>query len=648
MKDSTQRSDLSGRSSGTGGDAYFNDTLTFGIAKTIMVLLVLAFGAFYALPNLYPDVPVVQVSGLRAGQDVSSDTMQKIEATLKQAQINVADVQLEEGKGVLIFEDTEEQLRARDLLAEQLSNEVLVGLNLMPTTPDWLARFGGKPMALGLDLQGGVHFLLEVDLESAIKNRVDSYREEAREAFRQERLFYKSQTSGFDEESQIWSVQFTFTDEATLNQAQEWADSNLQDLDISTEQSGDGEYQLIMRLRESQVQKIGNDALTQNLTTLRNRVNELGVAEPLVQRQGASRIVVELPGVQDTTQASRVLGKTANLEFRLVNMDASPISRVDIDSERFDFRSQENRSTVLYRRVITTGDQVLDAHSGIDEQGLPQVSIVLDSQGGKRMMNATSGNIGNDMAVLFIEQKSEMVPQPDGTVKRVSSSDSKVINQATIRDVLGNRFVITGLDSRAEAAELALLLRSGALAAPMFLVEESTIGPSLGAENISAGINSALIGVAAVMVFMLAVYKVFGLVANIALVLNMLLLVAALSLFSATLTLPGMAGIVLTIGMAVDANVLIFARIREELHLGLTPVDAIRAGYERAFITIFDANITTFAVALILFFIGSGPIKGFAVTLSIGILTSMFTAVVVSKMLITWIYGRKPIQNIMI
>ncbi|MEC8009407.1 MAG: protein translocase subunit SecD [Pseudomonadota bacterium] len=633
---------------GQGGNLLSSDILTYGVGKSIVILLFIAFGLFYALPNLYPDVPVVQISGVKAGQDVSAETMSEIESSLNQAGINVSDVELEDGKGVLVFENTEEQLKARDLIAKTMGKTVLAGLNLMPTTPDWLAKLGGKPMALGLDLQGGVHFLLEVDLNSAIEARVNAYKEEAREAFRQDRLYYKSQTAGYDDDSELWSIEFKFAKEDAFNSAFEWAKTNQQNLSIAGEQLEDGLYSLSMTLSQSEVKKIGDDALKQNLTTLRNRVNELGVAEPLVQRQGANRIVVELPGVQDTTEAGRIIGKTANLEFRLVNMDASPLSRVDMDSERFDFRGQENRTTVLYRKVIATGDQVLDAHSGIDEQGMPQVSIVLDSSGGKRMMNATQKNVGNDMAVLFIEQKSEVVTQPDGTTKRINQKDQKVINQATIRDVLGNRFVITGLDSRAEASELALLLRAGALAAPMYLVEESTIGPSLGKENVTSGVQSALIGLAAVMVFMLIFYKVFGLVANISLLLNIVMLIACLSMFSATLTLPGIAGIVLTVGMAVDANVLIFARIKEELANGASAVESVKAGYDRAFVTIFDANVTTFVVALILFLIGSGPIKGFAVTLSIGILTSMFTAVAVSRFLVTLIYGRRPVEKILI
>lgn len=635
-------------SPGMGNDLMKSEILEYGLGKTILILFILMFGTFYALPNLYPDVPVVQVSALKTGQDVSSSTMEALEKRLQDAKISFSDITLENGKGVVIFQNTEDQLRARDLLAKEMRDSVLVGLNLMPTTPEWLARFGGKPMSLGLDLQGGVHFLLEVDLKSAIENRVIAYKEEAREAFRKERLYYKTHSAGYDDNSEHWQVLYTFVDEVIYNKALEWTKTEMRELTVSGRERPDGLYEVLMALPESLVKKIGDDALNQNLTTLRNRVNEIGVAEPLVQRQGASRIVVELPGVQDTTEAGRILGKTANLEFRLVNMTASPSSRVDMDSERFDFRSEDGRSTVLYRRVITTGDQVLDAHAGLDENGMPQVSITLNSAGGKRMYSATSGNVGNDMAVVFIEQKSEVVTQPDGSQERVTHSETNVINQATIRDSLGNKFVITGLDSRAESAELALLLRAGALAAPMYLVEESTVGPSLGAENVAAGLNSAMIGLAAVMVFMLLFYKVFGFVANIALTLNILLLIAALSMFSATLTLPGIAGIVLTVGMAVDANVLIFARIREERARGLAAVDAIRAGYSRAFITIFDANVTTFVVAIILFLIGSGPVKGFAVTLSIGILTSMFTAVAVSRMLVTWIYGRRPIEKIWI
>lgn len=625
-----------------------DETLTYSFGKTLIILSLIIVGLFYAIPNLYPDVPIVQVAGVKAGDAVSSETMSEIERALAEANVAVSDIELENGKGVIIFDDTKAQLRARDLIAKELAGQVLVGLNLMPTTPEWMARLGGKPMSLGLDLQGGVHFLLEVDLDTPIVNRLDAYREEARDAFRKERLHYKSQSAGYDENFESWLITFNFEDQAKYDQALAWAEENMAELEVSGDQDSNGVFRVRMALRESMVKTIGDDALNQNLTTLRNRVNELGVAEPLVQRQGASRIVVELPGVQDTTEAGRIIGKTANLEFRLVNMEASPISRVDSDSERFNFRSQENRTTVLFRKIITTGDQVLDAHSGIDENGLPQVSIMLDGSGGKRMTNATSGNIGNDMAVLFIEQKSDQVEQADGTFKRVPRKETAVINQATIRDVLGNKFVITGLDSRAEAAELALLLRAGALAAPMFLVEESTIGPSLGAENVSSGISSALIGLAAVMIFMVLFYKVFGLVANFALALNLVLLIAALSVFSATLTLPGIAGIVLTVGMAVDANVLIFARIREELAKGLNPVNAIQAGYGRAFVTIFDANVTTFVVAIILFLIGSGPIKGFAVTLSIGIVTSMFTAVAVSRMLVTWIYGRRSLEKVWI
>jgi len=624
-----------------------SDTLEFSKGKAFIIIILVAFGIFYALPNLFPDVPVVQISGVQAGNGISQSQLATIEQKLKAQNIDYTAAEVKDNQGLITFTNTEDQLKAKDVISNTMGADLIAALNLMPTTPDWLSQFGAKPMSLGLDLQGGVHFLLEVDLNKAIQTRLDAFREEARQEFQENRWYYSSQSSNYDEDDELWSLRFEFTDESFRDSAAQWMNSNQTEFDVTTDEHKK-KFIVSAQLKQSEVEAIGDDAIGQNLQTLRNRVNEIGVAEPLVQRQGPGRIVVELPGVQDTAQAKRIIGKTANLEFRLVDMQASPIGSVKASSERFDFRGETERTTVLKRSIIVTGERVLDARSGLDENGLPQVSIGLDSRGGKGMQNATMNNIGNDMAVLFIEQKSEMQLNEAGEYERVTREEKSVINQATIQDVLGNRFVITGLDSKPEAAELALLLRAGALAAPMYVIEESTIGPSLGKENIAAGTNSALIGLAFVMLFMLVYYKAFGLVANIALLLNMILLIALLSMFSATLTLPGIGGIVLTVGMAVDANVLIFSRIREELDLGKNPVDAINAGYERAFVTIVDSNLTTFVVALILFLIGSGPIKGFAVTLSIGIVTSVFTSVVVSRAIVTMIYGRKQLNSIWI
>ena len=614
--------------------------------KYLLILFVVAVGIFYALPNLYPDDPAIQISGGSASVDVSADVLDRSVKVLEAAGISVKASE-EQDRGLLIrVKRADQQQRARSIVKDMLGDDYVVALNLAPTTPDWLTSIGAYPMKLGLDLSGGVHFLLEVDTERAVTTRLEVYNGEIRTLLRKEKLRYRTAPNAAD-----GSRQLMFQDEAIRENARKKITKEFPDLMVETRDLGD-RFLLAYGFSEQRVKEIEDYAVKQNLTTVRNRVNELGVSEPLVQRQGRNSIVVELPGVQDTAEAKRILGKTANLEFRLeAANDASRTS-----TENFGFRNNPDYTASLERDVILTGDQVSNAQSNFDtESGQPQVSIKLDSRGGQMINRATRYNVGRRMAVLYIEQKpvtrtkTEMV---DGQLVKVKEKgfreEKHIISLATIQSALGNQFRITGLDSARESSELALLLRSGSLAAPMYFAEERTIGPSLGADNIAMGVKSTVIGLVLVLIFMVLVYKVFGLFANMALVLNLVLLMAAMSLLSATLTLPGIAGIVLTLGMAVDANVLIFSRIREELKKGLSVQRAIHEGYDRAFVSIFDANITTLLVGIILYAVGTGPVKGFAVTLSLGIVTSMFTAIVGTRALVNLIYGGRDIKKIRI
>ncbi|MGO2581374.1 MAG: protein translocase subunit SecD, partial [Halomonas sp.] len=565
-----------------------------------------------------------------------------VEAALTESDIDIKAIEEENGQWLIRLRHDDDQLNARDIATDVLGSDATVALNLAEATPGWLQSFSASPMTLGLDLRGGVHFLLEVDMDAALTQRLEVNASAMRELLRSERIRYRNT----DVEDRSLSIDFASAEDRDT--ARRLITRDFPDFEYSN--AGDGRASsLVMTLSDQSVSSIQDYAINQNLTTLRNRVNELGVAEPMVQRQGPNQIVVELPGVQDTVAAKRIVGATANLEFRLEARNDTPAN----ETETLTFRNDSARSAELMRDVIITGDSVSSASNSFDENGRPQVNINLDGTGGTLMNRATRTNIGRNMAVLFIEHKSEdtVVVDPETgeeTLEREPYVERGLISLATIQSALGNSFRITGLDSPTEASELALLLRSGSLAAPIYFVQERTIGPSLGAENIERGLLSVQIGLLLIVIFMLVRYKVFGVFANIALALNLTLLVAVMSMLGATLTLPGIAGIVLTLGMAVDANVLIFERIREELRNGLSVQQAIQAGYERAFTSIVDANITTLLVAIILFSIGSGPVKGFAVTLSIGILTSLFTALMVTRAMVNLAYGSKPVKKLWI
>ena len=611
--------------------------------KNLLIVVGLALGGLYALPNLYPDDLAIQISGARSATVIDDRVLDEVVYALGEADLSTTGVALTDKNVLVRVTDSESQLRAKAALSDALGDQYVTALNLAPTTPDWLTNLGAGPMKLGLDLRGGVHFLLEVDMVQAVSQRLDVYVSEIKTALRAEKLRYRAVSREAD-----GSLRIKFMDAEVRDQARSELKSNYSEFLMSAEDAeADGAYYLLVSLNESTVREIENYAVNQNLTTLRNRVNELGVAEPLVQRQGRNRIVVQLPGVQDTAAAKRVLGATANLEFRL---EAKPgAARVAI--EEFIFRSNPERKANLEKDLIISGTSVSNAQSNFDETGSPQVNIDLDAQGGKLMNRITRNAVKRRMAVVFVEHKSRIkLVKKEGQLveQRQSYVEKSIISLATIQTALGNSFRITGLDGAGEASELALLLRAGSLAAPMYFVEERTVGPSLGQENIDLGLTSVQIGLALVVVFMMAFYGVFGVIANVALAFNLLLVAAVMSLLGFTLSLPGIAGVVLTVGMAVDANVLIFSRIKEELKAGMAPQSAINAGYERAFSTIFDANITTLLVAVILYAVGTGPIKGFAVTLSIGIVTSMFTAIMVSRAMVNGVYGGRKITDIKI
>lgn len=610
--------------------------------KYLLILLVISLGAVYALPNLYAPDPAIQLSGQSGGVIIDEPVMSKVTAALTESGIEYFGEEANGENGLIRLKDREQQLPAKRVIQSALGVEYIVALNLAPTTPEWLANMGASPMKLGLDLSGGVHFLLEVNTEQAVAKRMETMVREVRSAMREEKLRYKSVK--LVDKKTIVSI---FNSEEDRDSGNSILRKNFREVSRQLSEEN-GLFVIRSELLESSIREIEDYALNQNLTTLRNRVNELGVSEPIVQRQGRNRVVVELPGVQDTAEAKRIIGKTANLEFRLEAAQGA------LSREKFEFSDPARlpRDAYLERSIVITGDHVSDAKSEFDENGMPQVGISLDSDGGARMHRASRKNIGRRLGVLFIEYKTRMKDGVDENGEQVQVPEryveKKIISLATIQSALGVSFRITGLDSPREASELALLLRAGALAAPMYFVEERTIGPSLGAENVALGIKSVTIGMVLVLSFMLVYYKVFGIFANIALSLNLVILVAAMSILGATLTLPGIAGIVLTVGMAVDANVLIFSRIKEELANGLPPQSAINAGYDRAFVSIIDANLTTLIVAVILYAIGSGPVQGFAVTLSIGILTSMFTAIVGTRALVNLVFGGRNINKVWI
>jgi len=595
---------------------------------------VFLFGIIYALPNLSPPDPAVQVSLQSAGDSFDSRIVQSVRNIVRKEGILDENIEVNQ-KSLLIRTDSyEEQIKLKDELRRELGPDYVVALNLAYSTPDWLQNLNASPLKLGLDLRGGIYFLLEVDTDSLIETRLEANAEDFKRRLREESLNFRSIES--DKES----VTFLFATDEDKSDSLSFLRGFLTDFEIIEEFES-----FKIKFSREGITSIQDYAVQQNLTTLRNRVNELGVSEPVVQREGAKRISVQLPGIQDTAEAKKIIGKTANLEFRLEANNRTLRSR----KEPFDFRGV---SVDLEKNIIISGDKVADANVGYDESGFPQVNITLDGEGGAKMHRSTRNNVGRKMAVLFIERKSaaKEIVLPDGTLDLIIEPviTKRVISLATIQSALPNRFRITGLDSPNEASELALLLRAGALAAPMEFVEESTVGPSLGAENIRLGIQSLILGLFLVLMFMVVYYKIFGLFANIAVIFNLILITAIMSILSATLTLPGIAGIVLTVGMAVDANVLIFSRIREELKNNSRATDAIIAGYDRAFVTILDANITTLIVAVILYAIGTGPIKGFAITLSIGIVTSMFTSILGTRAMVSLIYRKNNVRRLWI
>ncbi len=598
--------------------------------KYTLIALVLLACTLYALPNLYGEDPAIQISPPYAHNTVIDDsTQQRVEEVLKELKLTPRRIERTAAQLLLRFSDTEDQLKAYSALKNKLPNFV-VAQNLAPAVPAWLTALGAKPMYLGLDLRGGVHFLMAIDMQTAIRQDEERFVQEFRGLLREENLRYKDV-----QRPQQGGVLVSYTDAAQRDKAAQLLSERYPDLVKKNIDSSDG-FEVLFNYSEKTLKEVKDTAVEQNITTLRNRVNELGVAEPVIQRQGEDRIVVQLPGVQDTARAKEILGATATLEFRLVGEDG-PNSQ--------PYKTREGEKIWLKRSVIVTGDQINNATSTMDQRtARPAVSVRLDSKGAKRMYETTKENVLKPMAVVFIEYKVD-TKIVDGKEIKNREKKQEVINVATIQEAFGQNFQITGLAQK-EAINLALLLRAGALKTPVEIVEERTIGPSLGKESIQQGWNSVLAGFLLVMIYITFRYKQFGVVANIALMLNVVVLISLLSLLQATLTMPGIAGILLTIGMAIDANVLIFERIREEVCNGNSPQASIYAGFEKAFATILDSNITTLIAGVVLFSFGTGPVKGFAVTLSLGILTSMFTAVMVSRAIINWLYGGKKLEKL--
>ena len=613
--------------------------------KYLLVLFVLCLGFFYAAPNLYKPDPALQITGESSAQVIDEATLTRAHKALEEAGIEYFGETIDpDGRNALIrLRDQEEQLQAQARVSRVLGDGFIVALNLAPTTPSWLSDFGAQPVKLGLDLRGGVHFKLEVDVNAAIERRMEYYLNATKRALREARI------RGYVNIDDTNRLETKFRSEDLREQARTIIAENHPELVLDRVDEDDS-WNLYAVMTEATRKEIADYAVTQNLTTLRNRVNELGVSEPLVQRQGQNRIVVELAGIQDTAEAKRILGKVANLEFRMVaRLEAAPSEK-----QRFEYRSADRAGMTewLERELILTGERVTNAQASFDQNGRPNVQISLDSEGGLLMNRATRDNIKRRMGVLFIERKYRTTYERDENGEEVATKipydEKKLLTAPVIQSALGAQFQITGLDSPLEASELALMLRAGALAAPISFVEERTVGPSLGAENIRLGVKSVQMGLALVVLFMVLYYRVFGIAAVVALSCNLVLMIAFMSIIGATLTLPGIAGIVLTVGMAVDANVLIFSRIREEVNNGLSPQMAIHSGFERAVATILDANITTLIVAVILYAVGTGPIKGFAVTLSVGIVTSMFTAIMGTRALVNLVYGGRRVEKLSI
>ena len=608
--------------------------------KNLMVIFLVAIGVLYALPNLYGEDPAVQISGTR-GQEADSGVLSEVQTVLKDNHLTTKSVVLENGSILVRFDNTDAQLLAKDKITEKLGTNYSVALNLAPATPKWLSSIGGNPMKWGLDLRGGVRFLMEVDMNSALSKRQEQLQDSLRTELRKEKYQYSAIKS-----AENFSMIVTLANPDQLSDVQRYLRKQHPTLDIRAI----SDNTLSLALSDAALNEARESAIEQNLSILRKRVTELGVAEAVIQRQGAERIVVELPGVQDTARAKEILGATATLEFRLVNgnanLDAAARGMVTSDSEvKYD---RSNRPIVLYKRAVLGGEHITNASSGVDQNtSRPQVSVTLDSEGGEIMSQTTRANIQKPMATLYVEYKDSGKKDENG--KTILQKHEEVINVATIQGRFGSQFQITGIDSPAEAQNLAVLLRSGALIAPIQIVEERTIGPSLGAQNVEQGLQASFWGLMVVVVFMIIYYRKFGIIADIALIANIVLLVGLMSLLpGATLTMPGIAGIVLAVGMSVDANVLIFERIKEEIRNGRPIQQAINEGYNGAFSSIFDANLTTILTAVALYAVGTGPIKGFAITLSLGIAISMFTAITGTRAIVNFLYGGKRIDKLSI
>ncbi len=614
----------------------------FPLWKNITVVLIIMIGAFFALPNLYGEDPALQISGAH-GLEVDDAALDKVKNALEAKNIS-GEYELENGQLLVRFKNTEEQLLGRDTVNQALDDNYVTALNLAPATPAWMRSLGMHPLKLGLDLRGGVHFLMEVDMDSAMKKMTDQLVNDFRTELRNAGI----RLAGARAEGE--SVVVAFRDEATRDQAKKTLQERHKDFNLQDYDGNDGRFYIRATMTQAKLSEVRTNAVDQNINIIRNRVNELGVAEPLVQRQGADRVVVELPGIQDTARAKEILGATATLEFRLVDntADVGAAAQGHVPAGTEVLYDQRHYPVVVSKQVILTGDHIVDASSSADENGRPQVNISLDSRGGTIMSNFTKDNIGKPMATNFIEFKAientdPDAPKPgDAGYKPKFRKVEQIINVATIQSRLGSSFRITGISSSKEAHNLALLLRAGALIAPIQIVEERTIGPSLGQQNIDNGLKAMVYGVVFLLAFMIFYYKGFGLIANLALLFNLVLLVGVMSFIpGATMTLPGIAGIVLTLGMAVDANVLIYERIREELRAGRPVQAAIHEGYSRAFVTIADSNITTFITGLILFMVGTGSVKGFALVLMIGLASSMFTAVTACRAIVNWVWGSR-------
>lgn len=609
--------------------------------KVILVLVVLLVAGLFALPNLYGQDPAVQISSTEAASPVDSTVQQSILNAVDNAGIEIKSAAMDGSQYLVRFHSTETQLQAASAIRDALANQPFtVALNLAPATPAWVRALDLSPMFLGLDLRGGVHFLMEVDMNAAQQTALEAVVSGIRLDFRNERIFYKDLTIRGDN-----SISIGLRDASDFEAASDLLSENFGQYTIRPNTANDG---FIVSMPETMRDEIKQTALEQNILILRNRVNDLGVAEPIIQRQGDNRIVVELPGVQDTARAKEILGTAATVEFRLVDQQNDPNAvadgaRAPLESELFE--TSDGRPILLQRDVILTGKSISSASSGIDQQtGTPAVFINLNSAGTSKFANVTSQNIGKPLAVVFIENETKQIKGADGQTKTISTPIEEVINVATINDTLSNRFQISGMDSSDSAANLALLLRAGSLAAPIFIVEERTVGPSAGAENVKQGFTAAIASLIIISLFMLFYYRIFGVAAVLSLGMNLVLIIGALSALQATLTLPGIAGIILTIGMAVDANVLIFERVREELSVGNSPQASINAGFDKAFSTIIDANVTTLIAAIVLFSIGSGPVKGFAITLTFGILATIFSAVVFTRVIINAYYGKRSVN----